>query len=107
MKLATDLTEAEPIINKIMELTNERIRCLKKWNEVAGKDNKEHQRLQAKLATLKSEIAALRETIEYVRLKAFIYVSKEYLGKESWEAIWQKVDKLLEASDEYKHLVVK
>lgn len=102
--VATDLTSAEPIIDKIQALTNERIITLEKWYNIAGKDGKEHQRLQMKLASLKSQIAALKESIEYVRLKTFLYVSKEYLNKESWESIWQKVDSLLDTTDNFKHL---
>lgn len=101
-KLITDLDGAKPAMERILYLTNQKIKLQERAIncETIG-NNKLANTLRHEISLIKSELAVIRESIEYVRIKMFIQVAKSYLTKEQMIEIHTKADEILASPELY------
>ena len=105
-KLITDLDGAKPAFERLQQLTIEKIKLSERYQnlKIIG-DNKKANELGFEINKLKLEMSLIRESVEYVRIKAFILCAKSYLTRSQMKEIGERAEELL-ASPEI-HLIGK
>lgn len=105
-KLITDLDGAKPAFERLQQLTMEKIKLTERYQnlKIIG-DNKKANELGFEINKLKLEMSLIRESVEYVRIKAFILCAKSYLTRSQMKEIGERAEELL-ASPEI-HLIGK
>lgn len=100
--LITDLDKAKPVYDRILFLSNEKIKILERMADLRKIGNhKEAQSLQLNVSKINIEIGALKESIEYVRTKMFITVAKSYLTKQQMNEINIRCEEILSSPEIY------
>lgn len=99
-KIVTNLEDAKPVYERISELAKERMGLAQRYIDLTAIGDM-HQRniVGHRINSVKTEMAVLRDSIEYVRIKTFIMVVRSYLNKNDFENIFSQVDEILSAPE--------
>jgi hypothetical protein len=93
----TELEQAAATQDKIREL-NDRIKAATDMRDyaIAHKDEIDKQIWSRQIRELRQQRHDLHESCRYVKFETFIQCAKAFLTKEQYEAIWRKVDEVIE-----------
>lgn len=95
--MLSELEQAAAANDKIKELTD-KIKAATDMRDFAKKhhDNEGDRIWSRTIKELRGERHALEQSLTYVNFQTFAKVAKAFLTKDQYEAIWRKVDEVIE-----------
>lgn len=100
--ILTEIEQAENVIREMNELLQKQTFLREQLKiHTLNKEGKLHQDVQDQLGIIKNRFAILRDSMEYVRLKAFIEVVKANTTLENYKRMWDQTDLILENPIKY------
>lgn len=102
IKIVTNIEDAAPVYQKIAELSNQKAKLSERYENLKTLKNfQKMDKVGAEINIIKNEIRLLRDSIEYVRIKAFILCAKSFLTKDQMQQIGINADNLLAQPELY------